>query len=81
MFHVYVLRCKDGTLYAGYTNNLERRLKKHQEGKASKYTRSRLPVEMVAHWDFPTKSEAMKHETKFKALPREAKMEALNLGF
>ena len=68
MFYVYVLKCKDGSLYTGYTKDLKKRLKKHNGGKASKYTRSRLPVEIVAHWSFETKSEALKHEILFKSL-------------
>ncbi len=68
MFYVYVLKCKDGSLYTGYTNDLKKRLIMHRNGKASKYTRSRLPVEIVAHWSFRTKSEAMKNEIIFKSL-------------
>ena len=47
MYFVYILRCRDGTLYTGYTNNLERRLTAHNAGKGAKYTRSRLPVILV----------------------------------
>ncbi len=77
MFCVYVLKCGDGSLYTGYTDNLKRRLKLHNEGKASKYTRSRLPVELVAQWPFANMSEAMKYEAAFKALPRKTKMEKI----
>ena len=77
MFYVYVLRCKDGSLYTGYTNDLKRRLKEHSDGKASKYTRSRLPVKLIAKWPFTTKSEAMKYEIKFKSLSRKEKIEAI----
>jgi putative endonuclease len=78
MFYVYVLRCKDGSLYTGHTNNLKKRLKLHNEGKASKYTRSRLPAKIVAQWPFDSKSEAMKHEIIFKSLSRKAKIEKIN---
>ena len=74
MFHVYVLKCKDGSLYTGYTDDLKKRLKLHNDGKASKYTRSRLPVEIIAKWVFDTKSEAVKHEASFKSLSRKAKL-------
>ena len=77
MFYVYVLRCKDGSFYTGYTINLKKRLKLHNEGKASKYTRSRLPAELVAKWPFANKSEAMKYEIVFKSLPRNSKMKRL----
>ncbi len=77
MFCVYVLKCKDGSLYTGYTNDMDRRLKLHNEGKASKYTRSRLPVELVARWTFAGKPEAMKYEMTFKSLPRKTKMKKI----
>ncbi len=77
MFCVYVLKCKDGSLYTGYTNDLKRRLKLHSEGKASRYTRSRLPVHVVAKWEFSSKSAAMKYEASFKSLPRKVKLEKI----
>ncbi len=71
---VYVLRCADGTLYTGATTDLDRRLALHNAGKASRYTRSRLPVELawtarVASW-----SAALREERRLKALPRAAKL-------
>ncbi len=77
MFYVYVLRCRDGSFYTGYTNDLKKRLVLHNNGKASKYTRGRLPVKIVARWSFGSKSEAMKHEIMFKSLPRKAKIERI----
>lgn len=77
MFYVYVLKCRDGTLYTGYTNDLKSRLAKHNSGKGSKYTRSRLPFKLVAKWKFSGKSEAMRKEIAFKALPREKKIAAI----
>lgn len=77
MFYVYVLKCKDGSLYTGYTNDVKKRLRLHNEGKASKYTRSRLPVEIIAKWHFTSKSEAMKYEISFKSLSHKAKMIAV----
>ena len=77
MFYVYVLRCSDGTLYTGYTDDIRKRLKLHHDGKASKYTRSRLPVKLVTHWTFSSKSDAMRYEVLFKHLSRTTKMEQL----
>ena len=73
----YILRCADGTLYSGWTNDYERRLQAHNSGTASKYTRSRRPVEMVYIERFDTKSEAMKREAALKKLSREQKLELI----
>ena len=73
----YILRCADGTLYSGWTDDTERRLKAHNSGSASKYTRSRRPVEMVYIERFDTKSEAMKREAALKKLSREQKLELI----
>ncbi len=78
MFYVYILKCSDGTFYTGYTNSLERRLKFHNEGKASKYTRSRLPVELVYHESYELKSEAMSREAKIKQLAKEDKISLIS---
>ncbi|CAH0347563.1 GIY-YIG nuclease family protein [Bacillus sp. CECT 9360] len=69
----YVLRCKDESLYAGYTNNLEKRIKQHNEGKGAKYTRGRGPVELVYQDGFRTKTEAMQAEYRFKQLGKKEK--------
>ena len=60
MNYAYILRCADGTLYCGWTNNLEERLKKHNSGLGSKYTRSRLPVELAYYESFESKEAAIK---------------------
>ncbi|HEX3012163.1 MAG TPA: GIY-YIG nuclease family protein [Syntrophomonadaceae bacterium] len=70
MAFVYILECCDGTLYTGYANNVAERLKKHQQGIASKYTRSRLPVKLVYYEELQTKSEALKRELAIKNLNR-----------
>ncbi|RPF52244.1 GIY-YIG nuclease family protein [Aquisalibacillus elongatus] len=70
MHYTYMLRCRDKSLYTGYTNDLDKRLKKHLEGKASKFTRTRLPVEIVYYETFETKSEAMSREAKIKQLSK-----------
>ena len=71
--YFYVLLCKDNTYYAGYTNNLEKRLKTHNEGKGAKYTRARLPVQLIYHEVFLDKSHALKAEYVFKQLNRKGK--------
>lgn len=67
---VYMLKCKDNTLYTGYTNNLPHRLKMHVEGKGAKYTRGRGPFEVVYTEAFVTKEEAMRKEYQIKQLTR-----------
>lgn len=71
---VYMLRCRDGSLYTGWTNDLERRVSRHAEGKASRYTASRLPVELAAAWPMPDRGAAMREERRIKALPRFEKL-------
>lgn len=70
---VYLLRCRDGSLYTGITNDLLRRLRAHAAGKASRYTRSRLPVEVVYTEPQPSKSTALKREAAIKKLRRREK--------
>lgn len=74
----YILRCADGTYYTGWTNNLEKRLAAHNAGVASKYTRSRRPVELVYHERFETKEEAMGREWRIKQLTRAQKEALIN---
>lgn len=69
----YVLECRDGSYYAGYTNDLERRLNVHNEGKGAKYTRGRLPVRYIYNEKYETKREAMQAEYYFKTLNRSQK--------
>ena len=80
MFYVYVLRCKDGTLYTGYTNDVAERVRKHNDGTASKYTRSRRPVKLAAKWQYDTKSAALKAEAAFKRLSRNEKIRTLAIN-
>ena len=75
--YTYILRCADGTYYCGWTNNLDRRLKAHNEGKGAKYTRSRRPVALVYYEAFSTKEEAMRREYAIKQLPRKKKEELI----
>jgi putative endonuclease len=66
---VYLLRCADGTLYCGWSTDPERRLRQHRAGRASRYTRTRLPVQLVYMRAFATRSEAMREEARIKRLP------------
>ncbi|MGM8214550.1 GIY-YIG nuclease family protein [Bacillaceae bacterium W0354] len=80
MFYTYILRCGDQSLYTGYTVDIDQRLKKHGEGKASKYTRSRLPVQLVYVEAFNSKSEAMKREAAIKKMSKRAKEKLVECG-
>lgn len=73
-YFVYLLRCIDDTLYCGYTDDLEKRVKTHNRGKGAKYTRRRTPVKLVYSEEFKTKSEALKREHKIKKLSRKEKL-------
>ncbi len=80
MFFAYLVRCADGTLYGGYTTDLQKRLAAHNSGKGAKYTRSRLPVELVWWEECPTRQTAMSREWQVKHLTREEKLK-LVAGF
>lgn len=71
---VYILRCADGTLYTGITNDLPRRIASHEEGKGAKYTRGRGPFELIFSEPFANRSNALKRELEIKALDRESKL-------
>ncbi len=73
-FYVYLLECSDKSLYCGWTINLKKRLKAHNSGKASKYTRARLPVELVFFEGAKTKSAALKRESEIKSFSRKKKL-------
>lgn len=73
MNYVYIVKCSDGTLYTGWTNNLEKRMKAHNEGKGAKYTRGRGPIELVYFEEFEEKVKAMKREYEIKKLNRDSK--------
>ncbi len=72
--YVYVVRCANGTLYAGYTTNVERRVATHNAGRGARYTRGLLPVELLATWAFDTKRAALHAERRVKRLPRHKKL-------
>lgn len=71
---VYLLRCADGSLYCGWTIDLAKRLATHEQGKASRYTASRRPVELAAAWELPTRTEARSLEARIKRLTRREKL-------
>ena len=71
--YTYILRCGDGSLYTGWTNDLDHRVQMHNEGKGAKYTKGRGPVELVNHEIFETKEEAMRREYEIKQMSRSEK--------
>ncbi len=79
-YTVYILRCGDGTLYTGCTNDLARRVKTHSAGKGAKYTRARLPVELVYSEPAADKSAALRREAAIKALSRREKLALIQTG-
>ncbi len=75
---IYIVRCSDGTLYTGWSHDVEARVAKHNSGKGSKYTRSRLPVVLIYKEKQQNKSAAMKREYAIKRLSRREKMMIVN---
>ncbi len=69
----YLLRCSDNTLYAGWTNDLEKRVRAHNDGKGAKYTRHRRPVKLVYAKEFESKAQAMKEEARLKKMRKKQK--------
>jgi putative endonuclease len=72
--YVYLLRCADDSLYCGWTTDVPRRLAAHRAGTASRYTRSRLPVELAGVFAVADRSAALREEARIKRLPRQAKL-------
>ena len=77
--YVYMLRCGDGSLYTGWTNNLEQRLEAHASGKGAKYTKGRQPLALVYFEEHPDKSCALKREMEIKQLTKAQKEALLSL--
>lgn len=71
--YFYVVKCGDNSFYAGYTNNLEKRIACHNDGRGAKYTKTRLPVHLIYHQQFDSKRRAMQYEYYFKKLTRKQK--------
>jgi putative endonuclease len=72
--YVYVAQCANGSLYTGYSKNVEQRIAMHNAGKGARYTKANRPVELVACWSFRTKTEALQSEYAFKQLSRQQKL-------
>ena len=77
MNYTYIVRCADGTLYTGWTNDLEKRMLAHNSGAGARYTRSRRPVELVYYEEYETKEEAMSREWHIKRLTKAQKTELI----
>jgi putative endonuclease len=79
MPYVYLLRCVDDSIYCGWTTDVERRLAAHRSGTASRYTRSRRPVELAAVISVNNRSAALREEARLKRLSRSAKLELISV--
>jgi putative endonuclease len=77
---VYILRCADGSLYTGWSSDVPRRLARHQAGKASRYTASRLPVELALALPMADRTAARREEVRIKALDRRGKLALIEVG-
>lgn len=78
MFHIYLARCSDDSLYAGYCRDIAEREKTHNDGTGAKYTRSRRPVQIVYSEEYATRSEAMKREAEIKGMSRGEKEDLIS---
>lgn len=76
-WHLYILRCGDGSLYTGITTDVEKRLEAHRRGRGAKYTRGRTPLELVYREECGSHSDALKREWQLKQLTREEKLDFL----
>lgn len=76
--YTYILKCSDGSLYTGWTNDIDNRIKVHNSGKGAKYTRAKLPVILVYYHKYDSKQAAMKEEYRIKQLSRAGKLELIN---
>ena len=77
MWYLYILRCKDDSLYTGITTDVEKRLEAHRAGKGAKYTRGRGPLELVYREECGDHSDALRREAEIKRLPREEKLKLI----
>lgn len=77
MNYTYIVKCSDKTFYTGWTNDLEKRIEMHNSGKGAKYTKARMPVELVYYEAFDTKEEAMSREWHIKRLSRSEKQKLI----
>ena len=80
MWYVYIVECNDASLYTGITNDIDKRIKKHNSGKGAKYTKTRLPVKLKIKFEANDRSEASKLEYKIKQLSRQEKLKLIENG-
>lgn len=80
MNYTYIVRCSDDSLYTGWTNDLEKRMKDHNDGRGAKYTKPRRPVILAYYEEFSTKEEAMRREWEIKQMTRREKLRLLEQG-
>ena len=78
-FYVYIVECIDGSLYTGWTLNIQSRINKHNSGKGAKYTKTRRPVKLIYFEEFSTKNLAMKREIQIKSMNRNQKFSLINM--
>ena len=76
--YAYIVRCQDGTYYTGWTNDLEKRMQAHNQGKGAKYTKGRRPVTLVYYEEFETKEDAMRREWEIKHLSKNEKINLIS---
>ena len=77
-YYTYIVRCSDGSLYTGWTDDIGKRLDAHNKGVGSRYTRARLPVELAYQEEFPSKIEAMRRERAIKKMNRLTKLHLID---
>ncbi len=75
--YVYLLRCADGSLYTGWTTDVQRRVQQHQAGRGAKYTRARLPVQLAYYETLPDATAARRREYQLRHLPRAVKLQLI----
>lgn len=80
MNYVYILRCNDGTLYTGWTNDLINRVNAHNKGKGAKYTKARLPVKLVYYETYNSKRDALKREYEIKQYSKKDKESMISIA-
>ena len=78
MWSIYIVKCSDGTLYTGISNDVDKRVTKHNTGKGAKYTKTRCPVELLVTWECGNRSDASKEEYRVKKLSRKEKFKLID---
>lgn len=80
MHYIYILECSDGSYYTGYTTDIQRRVKEHNKGTASKITRSKLPARLIHQERYRSKGKALRREAEIKSWPRAKKIALVTQG-